>query len=158
MSKGREPMKRFAALTTVLFALGLLVAGCGSDENSSDQGAGDQMDEEMTDGGDGGHDDGGHDESSDVAADARRIEVTGDSFAFDPAEIRVDAGEDIAIVLTSTDILHDLTIDEIDVHVAADRGETAEGGFTADEPGRYTYYCTVAGHRDAGMEGTLIVE
>ena len=118
----------------------------------------DQTDEEMMETGDDGHDEGGHNESSDIAADSRRIEVTGDSFAFDPAEIRVDAGEDIAIVLTSTDILHDLTIDELDAHVAADRGETAEGGFTADEPGRYTYYCTVAGHREAGMEGTLIVE
>ena len=48
-------------------------------------------------------------------------------------------------------------IDELDVHVAADGGGTAEGGFRADEPGRYTYYCSVPGHRDAGMEGTLVV-
>ena len=80
------------------------------------------------------------------------------SFEFDPEEITVTAGEDVAIVLTSDDLLHDFTIDDVDVHVAADRGETAEGGLRVDEPGEYTYYCTIAGHREAGMEGTLLVE
>jgi nitrite reductase (NO-forming) len=60
--------------------------------------------------------------------------------------------------LTSDDLLHDFVIDELDVHVAADRDETAEGGLRADTAGEYTYYCTVAGHREAGMEGTLVVE
>lgn len=101
---------------------------------------------------------GGHRESTPVVDGARRIEVEATSFEFTPDEISVAAGEDVAIVLTSDDLLHDFTIDEIDVHVAADRGETAEGGLRADEPGEYTVFCTVAGHREAGMEGTLVVE
>src|SRR3546814_8908125 len=100
-------------------------------------------DEGMMDDGDMGD---GHDESSDVADDARRIEVTATSFEFDPDEIRVDAGENIAIVLTSEDILHDFTIEELGAHVSADQGETEEGGFMADEPGRYTYYCRSEEH------------
>jgi plastocyanin len=100
----------------------------------------------------------GHQETSPVVDGARRIEVTATSFEFDPDAITITAGEDIAIVLTSEDLLHDFTIDELDAHVAADANETNEGGLRADEPGRYAYYCTVAGHRAAGMEGTLIVE
>ena len=100
----------------------------------------------------------GHDGSTPVAEGARRIEVDATSFEFEPDEITVTAGEDVAIVLTSDDLLHDFTIDDIDVHVTADRGETAEGGLRADEAGEYTYYCTVTGHREGGMEGTLVVE
>ena len=141
------------SLVAVLFsvlALGVLLAACGDDsDHSMESMPGGGMDGEMMD---------GHDESTPVAEGARRIEVDATSFEFDPDEITVTAGEDIAIVLSSDDLLHDFTIDDIDVHVAADRGETAEGGLRADEPGEYTYYCTIAGHREAGMEGTLVVE
>lgn len=140
----------FALLAVSLFAL----AACGSDHDDMSMSGADK-DGAMGD--DMGHD-GGHGDTSEVADGARRIEVTARSFAFDPAEITVTAGEDIAIVLTSEDLLHDFTIDELDAHVAADKGETSEGGLRADEPGRYTYYCEVPGHREAGMEGTLIVE
>ena len=79
-------------------------------------------------------------------------------FEFDPSEITATAGEELAVVLTSEDMLHDFTIDELDAHVSADSGDTETGGLTADEPGTYTYYCSVPGHRGAGMEGTLTVE
>jgi plastocyanin len=111
------------------------------------------MDDRMGD-----HMGGRHGDPSPVAEGAREITVTADDLAFEPDEITVRAGEDIAIVLTSVDILHDFTIDELDAHVAADRGETATGGLRAEEPGRYTFYCAVAGHREAGMEGTLEVK
>lgn len=144
-----------AALLSVL-ALGLLLTACGDDDSSADRPmesmADDGMDDEMM------NDHGDHNESTPVADGARRIEVAATSFEFHPDEITVTAGEDIAIVLTSDDLLHDFTIDDIEVHVAADRGETAEGGLRVDEPGEYTYYCTIAGHREAGMEGTLVVE
>ena len=149
-------MKRLVALVTVVLALGVVLAACGSDDDDPAlQSSGDTS---TTVAADDGHGDEGHDESSEVANGARRVEVTAASLSFDPDEVTVEAGEDVAIVLTSDDMLHDFTIDELDAHVAADRGETKEGGFTADEPGRYTYYCTVPGHRDAGMEGTLVVE
>jgi cytochrome c oxidase subunit 2 len=152
-------MRRSTTLFLALVAASALVlAACGDDDTSADMSMSDSgMDGTMGGGmGQGGAM--GHDETSPVADGARRIEVTARSFEFDPEEITVTAGEDVAIVLTSEDLVHDFTIEELDVHVAADADETSEGGLRADEPGRYTYYCTVTGHRDAGMEGTLIVE
>ena len=158
-------MRRTFRIAAALTLAGLVLAACGDTDSTSDHNAhDDDMPTSMQDGmahdddmtGSMGHDM-GHDGNSPIAEGARRIEVTATSFEFDPQEITVEAGEDIAIVLTSDDIVHDFTIDELDAHVAADDGETAEGGFTAGEAGRYTYYCSVAGHRDQGMEGTLVV-
>ena len=151
----RRSTTHFLALVA---ASSLVLAACGDDDTSVDMPMSDSgMDGTM--GGGMGHDGAmGHDETSPVADGARRIQVAARSFEFDPEEITVSVGEDIAIVLTSEDLLHDFTIDELDAHVAADADETNEGGLRAEEPGRYTFYCTVAGHRDAGMEGTLIAE
>jgi plastocyanin len=135
-------------LLFLLIPLALLVAACGDDDTSStaaDSGGGmDHMD--------------GHGGNSDVADDARTITVTATSFEFDPSTIGVEAGEAVEIELTAHDVEHDFVIDELDAHVAAEAGETASGGFVAHEAGTYTYYCSVAGHRDAGMEGELVVK
>ena len=145
--------RSLVAVPLSVLALGLVLTACGDDDSlRADRPMGSMPNNGM----DGGMMD-GH-ESTPVAEGARRIEVDATSFEFDPDEITVTAGEDVAIVLTSDDLLHDFTIDGIDVHVTADRGETAEGGLRADEPGEYTYYCTVPGHRGGGMEGTLVVE
>ena len=151
-------MRRSLIAVLSVLALGLVLTACGDDDSMGGDHSTRSGSDEGMDGGmmDGGMMD-GHDESTPVAEGARRIEVAATSFQFEPGEITVAAGEDIAIVLTSEDLLHDFTIDEIEVHVAADRGETREGGLRADEPGEYTYYCTVPGHREAGMEGTLVV-
>jgi cytochrome c oxidase subunit 2 len=154
-------MRRSTTLFLALVATSSLVlAACGDNDDTSSVGT-TMSDSGMgaTTGGDMGHDGAvAHDEISPFADGARRIAITARSFEFDADEITVTAGEDVAIVLTSEDLLHDFTIDELDAHVAADPDETSEGGLRADEPGRYTFYCTVTGHRDAGMEGTLIVE
>lgn len=54
---------------------------------------------------------------------------------------------------------HDLVIEELDGAVVIDLvagGESATGSISLDE-GTYTLYCTVVGHREAGMEGSLDV-
>jgi len=44
------------------------------------------------------------------------------------------------------------------LHVAAEAGATNHLSFTATKPDRYEFYCTVAGHKEAGMVGTIVVK
>jgi plastocyanin len=105
----------------------------------------------------GGSDHGGHDNSA-VPDGARSVDVVARDFAFEPATIEVEPGEPIRVALEIRNEDHDFVIDEADAHIGGEDGETAVGGFTApEEPGEYTYYCSVANHRDLGMQGTLVV-
>jgi uncharacterized cupredoxin-like copper-binding protein len=56
---------------------------------------------------------------------------------------------------------HDLgqtaTAGEPDLHFAAMPGTISTATLTPTEPGRYPFYCSVAGHKEAGMEGILVV-
>src|SRR3546814_14636156 len=113
-------MKRLVALVTVVVALGVLVAACGSDDDDPAlQSSGETSTTAATDD---GHGDGGHDESSPAAEGARRVEVTAASLSFDPDEITVDAREDVAIVLTAADMLNYFTICEPDAKSEAGGG------------------------------------
>lgn len=101
----------------------------------------------------------GHASTSPTIPGAREITVTASAFKFEPAEIHVRVGEDVTIGLTATDTTHDFTIDELSFHVASAPGEVERGSFHAPSTaGRYTAYCSVAGHREAGMTATVIVD
>lgn len=155
-------MRRAMKASVVLVVGAVALTGCGTDGDDMSTDDGHRADDRQTmptnEAGMGSGAMESHEESSPVAADARRIEVQARSFEFEPKEIRAAAGENLAVELTSEDIEHDFEIGELDAHVAAEGGETAVGGFSAGESGRYTFWCTVPGHREAGMEGILIVE
>lgn len=44
-----------------------------------------------------------------------------------------------------------------DLHVAAEAGRVADIAFITGQSGEYVFYCTEPGHRQAGMEGRLVV-
>jgi uncharacterized cupredoxin-like copper-binding protein len=46
---------------------------------------------------------------------------------------------------------------EFSVHVSAAAGNEGAVVFTATEAGEYEFYCSVPGHKEAGMIGTLKV-
>lgn len=92
---------------------------------------------------------------------APEVAVTADQLAFDVDRIELSGGQPVInVALTSVDTLHDLTVDKIGFHVAADRGETVVGGMQGisfGEPGTYFGYCSVPGHREASMEIEIVV-
>jgi uncharacterized cupredoxin-like copper-binding protein len=96
-----------------------------------------------------------------VAETTTNIQVTGtDNLRFDPDSFSVPAGQQVTVELTAeASVEHDFVIEETgdELVVHADPGETATGTFTIDEPGSYTVYCSVPGHREAGMVADLEV-
>lgn len=122
--------KRTATLPAMALTMALALTACGGDDGSSAEG-----------GGEGGSD---------------AVTVATTEFAFDPDSITIDADTDVTIELDNSEggVAHDFTIDEEDVQITAAPGEVSEG--TVNLPaGDYTVYCSVAGHREAGMEATL---
>jgi nitrite reductase (NO-forming) len=75
---------------------------------------------------------------------------------FSPSDLEAHEG-DITIALHNLDAFpHDFTIDELGVKVAVDANATITETFSAT-PGVYEFYCSIPGHREAGMVGTLTV-
>lgn len=86
--------------------------------------------------------------------------VTGHNFAYNPNVIRVQKGQKMRIVFSSTQGFHDWVVDEFDastIRVNESDGEVIVE-FTPNEAGVFEFYCSVGQHRANGMVGTLIVE
>jgi len=122
-----------------------------------------------------------HDDERAVGADT--VVVTARDTLFEPTELRVRRGGSVTIELRNEDsVEHDLEIAGLDAEVtaggASDDGHgngadhddeqtiavhtegdgTASVTFTPMDAGEYEFYCTITGHKEAGMVGTLIVE
>ena len=122
-----------------------------------------------------------------TAWQGKEVVVTAKDISFEPEELRVKAQNRYMLHLVNEGKQpHDWTIDAIPVtevravesaehetgematpmsgsgmmrlHIAADRGEDRHMSFMPMEKGEYVFYCTVPGHRSAGMEGKLVVE
>jgi heme/copper-type cytochrome/quinol oxidase subunit 2 len=90
---------------------------------------------------------------------ARLPALTTAHYTFDQAELRAKVGQPVALRLENSDAgAHSFDIDELNVHVPMPAGTPALALFKPSAPGTYTFYCSVPGHSDAGMVGTLIVE
>ena len=84
------------------------------------------------------------------------LDVTLADFSLDPNVAEIAAGGKITLKNTGA-VAHDLVVEGAKsamVEPGAD-GELVVDGVA---PGKYTMYCSVPGHREAGMEGTITVK
>jgi plastocyanin len=94
------------------------------------------------------------------AATTLQLSASPTKIAFDTTKLSAQAGK-VTIDFTNPSALeHDVAIEQNGKQIAI--SETIAEGKTsvsADlEPGTYAYLCTIPGHAEAGMEGTLTIE
>lgn len=99
-----------------------------------------------------------------VTEDAQAVHVAGSEFAFDHSTIEVEANAPVAVSFENIGaaehdwVLHTLDGEEVEgAHAHAMPGEEATAVFTP-EAGRYEYWCTIPGHKEAGMAGVLFAK
>jgi plastocyanin len=120
----------------------LALAGCGSDDK------GDSGTSTPASGGGGA-----------AAASSLDLSAPADgSLKFDQATATAKAGNVTIKFSNPSSTPHGVEIEGNGVEKASDVVTGKDTSFTVDlKPGKYTYYCPVGSHRDAGMEGTLTV-
>jgi plastocyanin len=94
-----------------------------------------------------------------IDAGAQRVEVVASDVGFQPADVTIEAGRFVVLEFTNEDpIFHDWEVEGVaNVDAGARPGQTQRIRFRLDEPGSYRIMCTVEGHAEAGMTGTLTV-
>ncbi len=114
------------------------------------------------------------------------LDLVATDIAFDQNRFEVMVGQPVKITLQNDGVLeHDFSIMEIphtgevmaeekhdeesghdmsnvemdpEVHVAPSTGGSHTVEFTPSQAGEYEFFCTVSGHKAAGMAGTLVVK
>lgn len=88
------------------------------------------------------------------------VNVSLDDFAIEPKEIKAPAGSITLVLKNNGAQPHDLRVEGLAKPTESTLltpGETGKLNFTAQK-GTYEVYCSVAGHKESGMVGTLVVE
>jgi uncharacterized cupredoxin-like copper-binding protein len=148
-------MKKFAALFALLLAaLALVACGGGSDTTGEETTTAPETTKEAE----------GEKEAEGGSAGASTLEFEADpsgQLAYTTDEATGKAGKVTVNFTNQSPIPHDVALEDEAGETIAETETVAEGtdSTTAElKPGKYTFYCTVPGHRQAGMEGTLTVK
>jgi plastocyanin len=146
-------MKPLPAVGLLLVALLLAVgAGCGGDDGGGDGTTAETTTDTTT--------------TETGAADGGATTVKMDEYSYDPDSLSVSRGDTIAVE-NDGNIAHNLTIergpDPKEKSTKLAGTDTFLGGKSEDlrvdlDPGEYAMVCTVPGHRELGMVGTITVE
>ena len=93
-----------------------------------------------------------------ITPQERTFEIDAHQFAYSPSELKVNEGDAVTIQLVSTDVVHGLYVDDYDISVEADPGQSATLTFVADKPGSFRFRCNLTcGAMHPFMIGKLTV-
>ena len=88
---------------------------------------------------------------------AMEVTVVSNDIFFEPTELTIPANTNVKFILPNEGAAaHDFSIDEFGINEAIAPGDTKEVIVNAPA-GTYEFYCSVPGHKQAGMVGTLTV-
>jgi plastocyanin len=98
--------------------------------------------------------------SSGGGATALNVTVSATEFKYDPATINATAGQTINLTFKNVgSVQHTFVFATSNVKLTVDPGKSVTQTFTAPAAaGTYTFECDIAGHKEAGMVGQLIVK
>ncbi|HEU5252202.1 MAG TPA: plastocyanin/azurin family copper-binding protein [Solirubrobacterales bacterium] len=175
-------MKKLVPLFALLLAALALAACGGGDDTSGDTspvaGAVEEVEDKAGEAKDEVEDKAGEakEEVEDKAGEAKEkaeggsegsgstIDIEADpngGLAFTSDEASAEAGKDTVNFTNSSPVPHDVRIEDSSGQEVGGTEVIAEGSESATvdlKPGEYTFFCSVPGHRQAGMEGTLTVK
>ena len=151
-------MRRLVPLLAVLGVAVLGVAACGGDDDDSGSASTEAAttEEATTE----------EAPAEAPAAEAGPLAISADSggllkFDTDAAATVAEGGQVTIDFINPIGTLHDLRVEDASGSDVGGTSQFIEGdeSVTLDlEPGEYTFFCSVGGHRAAGMEGSLTVE
>ena len=144
-------MKRASAVLAVaaLAVLGLAACGGSSDDNSTTAASAPPATTPAAGGGGGGT------STVDIST------PSGSDLAFDQKDATAKAGNVTIDFDNKQSLSHDVAVADSSGQELGKTDLVSSGtaNTTVDlQPGTYTFYCTVPGHKEAGMEGTLTVK
>jgi plastocyanin len=157
-------MKKFAALLALLLAA-VALAACGSSSSTTSEGtspaagAAEEAEETVEEAEEKGEE---AKEEAEGGGAALEIEASPEgSLAFTSDTASAKAGKVTVDFNNESPVPHDVAIESEGGETVGQTEIIAEGSDSTTvtlKPGTYKYFCTVPGHRQAGMEGTLTVK
>ncbi|HEX2129476.1 MAG TPA: cupredoxin domain-containing protein [Solirubrobacterales bacterium] len=149
----KHPALLAVAVAALVAAFAL--AACGDDDDDDTGAASETTSAETTTQAD--EPSGG---SQGAAGGGETIAISETDYELDPAEVRAPAGEITFELTNDGQAPHNL---EVEGNGVEEVSETMDAGQRTDftvslDPGTYTIYCAIDGHRQLGMEGELTVE
>jgi plastocyanin len=132
-------------------AIAALLVGCGGDDNSSDTSSTTETTTTQTEA----------PATEQTSGDTVDLQANPEgALAYEETSLTAKSGTVSIDFTNDSPIGHDVVVDQDGKEISRTPIITEDSAVTTFDakPGTYTFYCSVPGHREAGMEGTLTVK